>query len=270
MNDYKLIENYLSTWLGVKVTDFKVQDDGSWCADVKGIKCSIHPCGSPNHYSLKVNFLYIDKEVHNNIQAHLNYSPVINHTVGELLNFNTGCSGIKEYLKFIDNENINQVTLKLNFDTSEAIKDIQELRDSMKILDYKYFPNDCVKTPEGNYSRVNKNMDYQLGTSLELEDLIDDCIDYKSSTHEHASDVLRNIQLFELSKRVKAEVKSKVKPSPVMLFDPVEGTYTPYPSCAVQYRKYHGKVAWMYNPYTGHKRDPRDVGVDVFGEMIEQ
>ena len=59
-------------------------------------------------------------------------------------------------------------------------------------------------------------------------------------------------------------------PSPLMLFDPIEGTHTSYPSEPNQYRKYHGKIAWMYNPYTGHKRDARDIGNDVFGYLIKE
>jgi hypothetical protein len=58
--------------------------------------------------------------------------------------------------------------------------------------------------------------------------------------------------------------------SSLMLFDPIEGTHTPYPSEPNQYRKYHGKVAWMYNPYTGRKRDARDIGSDVFGYLIKE
>lgn len=56
--------------------------------------------------------------------------------------------------------------------------------------------------------------------------------------------------------------------SSLMKFDPVDGAEKPYPSEANQYREYHGQVAWLYNPYTGEKRDPRDIGSDVFGLAI--
>ena len=57
----------------------------------------------------------------------------------------------------------------------------------------------------------------------------------------------------------------------LMKYDPAEGTdyQQPYPSHAAQYREYHGKVAWLYNPWTGFKRDPRDIGSDVLGFLIE-
>lgn len=36
----------------------------------------------------------------------------------------------------------------------------------------------------------------------------------------------------------------------------------------VKYREYHGHVAWLYNPWTGQKRDARDIGSDTFGHLI--
>lgn len=54
----------------------------------------------------------------------------------------------------------------------------------------------------------------------------------------------------------------------LMMFDPVDGSPKPYPSHADQYRKWHGKVAWLFNPLTGQKRDPRDIGSDVQGFLI--
>jgi len=55
----------------------------------------------------------------------------------------------------------------------------------------------------------------------------------------------------------------------LMKFDPSNGEEKPYPSQADQYRKYHGMVAWLFNPFTGTKRDPRDIGTDTFGHLIE-
>tara|TARA_Y100000310_G_C20704363_1_gene833750 strand:+ start:39297 stop:39665 length:369 start_codon:yes stop_codon:yes gene_type:complete len=54
----------------------------------------------------------------------------------------------------------------------------------------------------------------------------------------------------------------------LMKFDPVTGEKNPYPSHDEQYRKYHGVVAWLINPYTGTKRDARDIGSDVMGYGI--
>jgi hypothetical protein len=55
----------------------------------------------------------------------------------------------------------------------------------------------------------------------------------------------------------------------LMKFDPANRKSQPYPSHAEQYRSWHGKVAWLYNPWTGDARDPRDIGSDVFGQLIE-
>ena len=54
----------------------------------------------------------------------------------------------------------------------------------------------------------------------------------------------------------------------LMKFDPAYGTPKPYPSHAAQYRKWHGQVAWLFNPWTGMQRDPRDIGSDVTGLAI--
>ena len=54
----------------------------------------------------------------------------------------------------------------------------------------------------------------------------------------------------------------------LMKFDPATKAPNPYPSDARQYREFHGCVAWIYNPWTGLMRDPRDIGSDVQGELI--
>jgi len=59
------------------------------------------------------------------------------------------------------------------------------------------------------------------------------------------------------------------KPIPLMKYDPAYGTEKPFPSEANQYRLWHGRVAWLYNPYTGEKRDPYDIGSDVLGFLID-
>lgn len=53
-----------------------------------------------------------------------------------------------------------------------------------------------------------------------------------------------------------------------MRFDPAEGTEKPYPSHAEQWREYHGKMAWLFNPWTGQRRLAGDVGDDPFGYLI--
>ena len=54
----------------------------------------------------------------------------------------------------------------------------------------------------------------------------------------------------------------------LMKYSPDTGEERPYPSNAKQWREYHGRVAWLYNPWTGEKRDLRDIGSDVLGELI--
>lgn len=55
----------------------------------------------------------------------------------------------------------------------------------------------------------------------------------------------------------------------LMKFDPATGAPKPYPSHAAQWREYKGNTAWLFNPWTGDRRDARDVGTDTFGLLIE-
>lgn len=54
----------------------------------------------------------------------------------------------------------------------------------------------------------------------------------------------------------------------LMKFDPATGESRPYPSHADQWRKWHGRVAWIFNPWTGERRNAHDVGSDPFGILI--
>lgn len=55
----------------------------------------------------------------------------------------------------------------------------------------------------------------------------------------------------------------------LMQVDPATGEPKPYPSHAEQWRKYNGESAWLFNPWTGKRRDARDVGSDTFGRLID-
>jgi len=54
----------------------------------------------------------------------------------------------------------------------------------------------------------------------------------------------------------------------LMIYDPAYRTPKPYPSHAAQYREWHGKIAWIYNPWTREMRNPLDIGSDVTGLLI--
>jgi hypothetical protein len=54
----------------------------------------------------------------------------------------------------------------------------------------------------------------------------------------------------------------------LMSHDPATGESKPFPSHAAQWRAYHGRSAWLFNPWTGRRRSPEDVGNDVFGFLI--
>ena len=54
----------------------------------------------------------------------------------------------------------------------------------------------------------------------------------------------------------------------LMHFDPATGEPCPYPSHARQWRDFNGDYAWLFNPWTGNRRDAGDVGSDPFGLLI--
>jgi hypothetical protein len=62
---------------------------------------------------------------------------------------------------------------------------------------------------------------------------------------------------------------SKEQQRTLMKYDPATGEERPYPSHAAQWREWHGDMtAWLFNPWTGRRRDARDVGSDVVGHLI--
>ena len=54
----------------------------------------------------------------------------------------------------------------------------------------------------------------------------------------------------------------------LMKFDPATGEERPYPSHATQWRNWHGIAAWLFDPWTGRRRNAYDVGSDVHGLLI--
>lgn len=54
----------------------------------------------------------------------------------------------------------------------------------------------------------------------------------------------------------------------LMMFDPATKEAKPYPSQADQWREWHGRTAWIYDPWTGVMRAPEDIGSDTFGHLI--
>ena len=54
----------------------------------------------------------------------------------------------------------------------------------------------------------------------------------------------------------------------LMKFDPATGEERPYPSHATQWRNLHGTAAWLFDPWTGKRRNAYDVGSDVHGLLI--
>ncbi len=53
-----------------------------------------------------------------------------------------------------------------------------------------------------------------------------------------------------------------------MIRDPAIGEPRPYPSHAAQWRAWNGDTAFLFNPWTGQRRDAKDVGSDPFGLLI--
>lgn len=56
----------------------------------------------------------------------------------------------------------------------------------------------------------------------------------------------------------------------LMVYDPATGWSGPCvePTDPQAWREKHGTMAWLFNPWTGERRDARDVGSDPFGLAI--
>ena len=54
-----------------------------------------------------------------------------------------------------------------------------------------------------------------------------------------------------------------------MYYAPDTGDFGARPNIAHEWREWHGDVAWLYNPWTGYHRDPRDIDSDVYGHLIQ-
>lgn len=52
-----------------------------------------------------------------------------------------------------------------------------------------------------------------------------------------------------------------------MLFHPATGEMIP-PILPDEFRKENAGIAWLFNPFNGDKRDPKDIASDVFGALV--
>ena len=68
--------------------------------------------------------------------------------------------------------------------------------------------------------------------------------------------------------RARIEVMEPTMQDALMKFDPATGEERPYPSHATQWRNWHGIAAWLFDPWTGRRRNAHDVGSDVHGLLI--
>lgn len=102
-----------------------------------------------------------------------------------------------------------------------------------------------------------------MNIAKNINDELMDCVDRLGSEHKNVSIRTWNHLLIYAPKKTKIEQQSTL-----MKFCPAYGTDSPYPSNADQYRKYHGEVAWLFNPWNGKQRSPMDIGSDVTGLMI--
>ena len=68
--------------------------------------------------------------------------------------------------------------------------------------------------------------------------------------------------------RRNAQEREPAMQDALMKFDPATGEERPYPSHATQWRNWHGIAAWLFDPWTGRRRNAHDVGSDVHGLLI--
>ncbi len=65
-----------------------------------------------------------------------------------------------------------------------------------------------------------------------------------------------------------ADTKMMLNQDRTMKFDPATGDAKPYPSHAGQWRNYHGAMAWLFDPWSGRRRNAHDVGMDCYGLLV--
>lgn len=82
------------------------------------------------------------------------------------------------------------------------------------------------------------------------------------------SDYLTDEEWVEVIDRLEAKGWDQAMQDAMMKFDPATGEERPYPSHATQWRNWHGTVAWLFDPWTGKRRNAYDVGSDVHGLLI--
>ena len=90
-----------------------------------------------------------------------------------------------------------------------------------------------------------------------LNNQLNDCINFDGGKLTH--------HVMQQSSQILKGVSMQSK---LMIFDPASGGEKPYPSHAEQWRIYHGMDAWLFNPWTGARRHPSDVGSDCYGYAI--
>ena len=74
--------------------------------------------------------------------------------------------------------------------------------------------------------------------------------------------------VIEMVERLDAKEGNPAMQDALMKFDPATGEERPYPSHATQWRNWHGTAAWLFDPWTGKRRNAYDVGSDVHGLLI--
>lgn len=82
----------------------------------------------------------------------------------------------------------------------------------------------------------------------------------------YAAEIIRDRRAFFAPESTPA--KETHWQTPFFKFDPRTGMKVDQPIRAQEFRDYHGRDAWLFNPWTGTARHVSDIGSDVLGHLI--
>ena len=155
---------------------------------------------------------------------------------------------MSEFKKWLAARNPDRITLAELMDRLEAAeKERDALRARIEALEHDDFgalPDDVAE------QAVNRFLSWKLPKDF------------------HPDGGYDNQPVQRFVGRRNAQEREPAMQDALMKFDPATGEERPYPSHATQWRNWHGSAAWLFDPWTGRRRNAHDVGSDVRGLLI--
>lgn len=285
MSKYKAIEDFLSLQTCTEVTDFAITE-GKWSFKAKGslndymvsqvtsevptFKCKYNGGTFTGKFSdylfdcVKELLMCIDSEVT------VDYPE---------LNF-TDCRINEGLISFIDNTGRSYVQSKVNNELFEHLGSTAGFywvlsNSNVEQIKNRINESSVLRKVSKELIDFDSNCSDIKGYLKVIEEGTKSLVDFYNSKYDIPS-LIKDIQeIRETTTSNSPSTQSsnfkgtQFNSESLMKYAPTNGVQCPYPSNPSDYRGYHGKAAWLYNPYTGDIRTAEDVGNDVFGYLIK-